>query len=55
MILRKWHGTIRARDKAAYLAYIRRTGMREYRATPGNLAAQMARAICRAAAWKSRP
>ncbi len=41
MILRKWTGTIRARDKRAYLAYIRRTGMREYRATPGNLAAQM--------------
>lgn len=41
MILRKWTGTIRARDKAAYLAYIRRTGMREYRATPGNRGAQM--------------
>jgi len=41
MILRRWSGTIRARDKRAYLAYIRRTGMREYRATPGNLGAQM--------------
>jgi hypothetical protein len=41
MILRKWTGTIRARDKDAYLAYIRRTGMREYRKTPGNRGAQM--------------
>src|SRR5262245_2272457 len=41
MILRKWTGTIRASDKAAYLAYIRRTGMREYRATAGNRGAHM--------------
>lgn len=36
MILREWRGRV-ARDKAgAYLRYLRRTGLRDYAATPGH-------------------
>jgi len=40
-IVRMWRGAVRAQDRDAYVAYIERTGMREYRETPGNLDAWM--------------
>jgi heme-degrading monooxygenase HmoA len=39
MIARMWHGRILRKDAEAYHRYIERTGLREYRATPGNLGA----------------
>lgn len=35
-IARTWSGATRAGDADAYLEYLRRTGLREYAATPGN-------------------
>lgn len=40
-IVRMWRGSVRSEDTDEYVAYIERTGMREYRATPGNLDAWM--------------
>ncbi|WP_420139665.1 hypothetical protein [Sphingomonas sp.] len=40
-ILRRWASRIRTEDEAAYIAYIGDTGLADYRATPGNLGAQM--------------
>ena len=39
MIARIWRGATRAEDAAAYVAYLRETGLKEYRATPGNVSA----------------
>jgi heme-degrading monooxygenase HmoA len=36
MIARTWAGATRAADAEAYLDYLHRTGLAEYRATPGN-------------------
>ncbi len=36
MIMRRWRGAVRAADADAYLAHQSRTGVAEYRATPGN-------------------
>jgi heme-degrading monooxygenase HmoA len=36
MIARIWSGRVRARDARRYGAYLRRTGMADYKATPGN-------------------
>ena len=36
-----WRGTVRSEDRDEYVDYIERTGMREYRATTGNLDAWM--------------
>ena len=36
MIGRIWHGITKAADADDYLEYLRRTGVRDYRATPGN-------------------
>ena len=36
-IVRMWSGVVRAEDRDAYVAYVERTGMSEYRETPGNL------------------
>jgi hypothetical protein len=36
VIGRTWRGTVRAKDAEAYAAYIRRTGLAAYAATPGN-------------------
>ncbi|HEU4631057.1 MAG TPA: hypothetical protein VFS08_15000 [Gemmatimonadaceae bacterium] len=36
MIARSWCGATRAADADAYLEYLHRTGLAEYRATPGN-------------------
>jgi heme-degrading monooxygenase HmoA len=37
MIARVWRGETRAADHDAYLDYLRRTGVADYKATPGNL------------------
>ena len=39
MIARTWRGAVRAADADAYLAYVTETGLKGYRATPGNLGA----------------
>jgi heme-degrading monooxygenase HmoA len=36
MIARIWKGAVRADDADAYLDYLRETGFKEYRETPGN-------------------
>ena len=41
MIARTWRGWVRTEQTAAYVEYITRTGLSEYRQTPGNLGAQM--------------
>jgi heme-degrading monooxygenase HmoA len=41
MIARIWRGWVRTEDRAAYVDYIERTGMAEYRGTPGNQGAWM--------------
>ncbi len=41
IILRRWTSRIRTSAEAAYVDYIKRTGMDDYRKTPGNLGAQM--------------
>jgi heme-degrading monooxygenase HmoA len=41
MIARLWHGRIRSADAKEYLRYIERTGLRDYRACPGNRGALM--------------
>lgn len=37
MIARQWRGATTAADRAAYLEYLEATGLKEYRATLGNL------------------
>ncbi len=37
MIARSWHGRVPAEKGEAYYAYLNRTGLRDFRATPGNL------------------
>lgn len=37
MISRKWHGRVPAAKGDAYHAYLLRTGLADYRATPGNV------------------
>lgn len=36
MIARTWRGATKAQDAEAYLEYLNRTGLAEYRKTPGN-------------------
>jgi heme-degrading monooxygenase HmoA len=43
MIARIWRGVVRRDDAAAYADYIGKTGMAEYRSTPGNRGAWMLR------------
>jgi heme-degrading monooxygenase HmoA len=38
MIARSWHGRVPAARADEYLAYLNRTGLADYRATPGNRA-----------------
>jgi hypothetical protein len=40
-ILRKWSGLIRTTDEEVYVAYIAKTGLKEYSQTSGNLGYQM--------------
>ena len=37
MIARTWHGRVHAAQADAYLEFLHRTGIADYRATPGNL------------------
>ena len=37
MISRKWHGRVPAAKADAYHVYLLRTGLADYRATPGNI------------------
>jgi len=37
MIARSWHGRVPAARADDYFAYLQRTGLADYRATPGNL------------------
>jgi heme-degrading monooxygenase HmoA len=41
-ILREWRGELRREFRDEYVEYITGTGLAEYRATPGNLGAQIA-------------
>jgi heme-degrading monooxygenase HmoA len=41
VIARIWRGAVRDSDRDAYVRYMERTGIAEYAATPGNLAAYM--------------
>ena len=41
MIARIWRGRVRTEDRAAYVDYIERTGLAEYRGTAGNEGAWM--------------
>ena len=43
MIMRTWRGAVRAADADAYLEHQARTGIDDYRATPGNLGALVLR------------
>ena len=43
MIARIWRGAVRAGDADAYVEYVERTGIEEYRATPGNRGAWVLR------------
>ena len=36
MVVRMWRGVIRTEDRDHYVDYVERTGIEEYRATPGN-------------------
>lgn len=43
MIARIWRGAVRTADADEYAAYVRETGIDEYRATPGNTGAWLLR------------
>jgi heme-degrading monooxygenase HmoA len=45
MIARTWHGRVRAADADAYYAYLLRTGLSDYRSTPGNQGVQVLRRV----------
>lgn len=41
MLVRTWRGAVRAEDADAYVDYLRRTGIRAFRDTPGNMGSMM--------------
>jgi heme-degrading monooxygenase HmoA len=43
MIARTWHGVVPAAKADEYVEYLNKTGLPEYRATPGNLGVYMLR------------
>jgi len=45
MILRIWHGMTKAEDADRYADLVNRTGVKDYRATPGNRAVYLLRRI----------
>jgi hypothetical protein len=45
MIARTWRGSTRAEDAESYLAYLHRTGLAAYQATPGNRGAIVFRRV----------
>ena len=42
MILREWRAEVRKKDRDAYAAYVRETGLAQYASTAGNLGAAIA-------------
>ncbi len=40
-VMRIWSGKVRTADRGEYAAYVEDTGVRQYRSTPGNLAAYL--------------
>ena len=47
LIARVWHGAVPAAKGDAYAAYLRRTGVTECRATPGNVGVEVLRHTAR--------
>jgi len=45
MIMRIWHGMTKAEDADRYADLVNRTGVKDYRATPGNRAVYLLRRI----------
>lgn len=45
MIARTWHGRVPAAKADAYYAFLQRTGLADYRATPGNRGVLVLRSI----------
>jgi heme-degrading monooxygenase HmoA len=45
LVVRTWRGWTRAEDADRYVAYLRGTGLKEYRATPGNRGAWVLRRV----------
>lgn len=45
MIARTWHGVVRAKDADVYHAYLMRTGIPDYKRTPGNRGVYVLRRI----------
>jgi heme-degrading monooxygenase HmoA len=45
VVVRTWRGWTRAEDADRYVAYLRDTGLSEYRATPGNRGAWILRRV----------
>jgi heme-degrading monooxygenase HmoA len=45
MIARLWRGTVRESDQDTYYAYLQKTGLKEYAATPGNRAVYTLRRV----------
>lgn len=45
MIARLWHGAVPAEKAAAYERYLEKTGLPDYRATPGNLGVRVLRRV----------
>ena len=45
MIVRLWHGITPAAKADAYLRYLEASGVKDYRATPGNLGVQILRRL----------
>jgi len=43
MIARQWHGRVRSADADRYYDYLLRTGLSDYRSTPGNRGVQVFR------------
>ncbi len=44
-IARLWHGRTRAADADVYMDYLNRTGIPDYKATPGNLGVTVLRRV----------
>lgn len=45
MIARTWHGVVPAAKADAYFEYLNKTGLPDYRATPGNLGVTVLRRV----------
>jgi heme-degrading monooxygenase HmoA len=45
MLARLWHGAVPAAKAEAYMRYLEKTGLPDYRATPGNRGVQVLRRV----------